>query len=422
MKDKSSSKLIVAVIFGNTIAWADFALYAYFSPILSKVFFPFASYSTSIALYFLIFAVGFVFRPIGGIVSGAFADKHGRRNTLLATVIISSLCTAAIGFLPGYDDIGAISIVLLLLIRIVQTMAISAEPTNSTALLIELGHDERRGFISSSVMSGVFFGFTVGILSFFLITLQLTEAQITSWGWRIPFVSFLVIGMVVAFLLTKVDESPIFLEHKNKGEIIKNPIRTAFSTQLSSLVLSFGYGIMMAAGNYFLLGFIPNFLTHDMKLSLVEANLAILIALMVTTALIPVCGIISDKVGRRPIMVFGALMYIGASYPIFYLLTQGTVLYAIFALMIYGVALAPTAAVLTTAITEMFPFETRCTGGAIGYNVALTIAGGLTPLICQWIYKWTGDVYSLVYYFTLIAVVHLLFVISSKETKNNSVS
>ncbi|MEM9633483.1 MAG: MFS transporter [Pseudomonadota bacterium] len=419
---RENRRIIVSVILGNTIAWADFALYAYFSPILSKVFFPFAGYYTGLLLYFAIFAISFVFRPLGAVISGAFADRHGRKNTLLATVILSSLCTAAIGVMPGYDTIGVVSIVLLFAIRIGQTMAISAEPTNSTALLIEFNPDDsRRGLISSSVMSGVFLGFLLGILSFFLITTRLSDAQIESWGWRIPFLSFLVIGAIVALLLSTIDESPVFLAHKKEKKLVKAPLKQSLTGQTRLLFTSFGYGIMMAMGNYFVLGFLPSFLTHEIKLTLEEANLAIVFCLLVATILIPVCGYISDKVGRRPVMAAGAILFILLSYPIFYLIETGSLINVIIACIIYGIALAPTASILTTAIAEMFPFATRCTGGAIGYNAALTIAGGLTPIICQWIYHLTGSIYSLDYYITSLALVHLLFVLFSKETKNNSV-
>ncbi|MGI9283473.1 MAG: MFS transporter [Endozoicomonas sp.] len=343
------------------------------------------------------------------------------KKTLLATVVISSVCTALIGILPGYDQFGYFSIVLLVIIRIFQTMAISAEPTNSTALLIELGLNKHRGLISSSVMCGVFLGFSVGILSFYLITVELSDEQIHLWGWRIPFLSFLVIGLVVAYLLMKVDESPVFLAHQKSGEITKNPIKASFVNQMSSLFMSFGYGIMMAMGNYFLLGFVPSFLSHSTHLSLKETNLAILVSLLISTLLIPVCGFISDRVGRRPVMAFGAILFILISYPMFFFIAKGELVYTMIGLAMYAVALAPTSAVLTTAITEMFPFETHCTGGAIGYNIALTFAGGLTPVICQQIYRLTGDIYSLVYYITLLALTHLLFVIFSKETKNNPV-
>ena len=417
-----SPKILVAVILGNTIAWADFALYASFSPILSKVFFPFVSYQSSLLLYFAIFAVSFVFRPLGAIISGAFADRHGRKNTLLATVIVSSVCTAAIGSMPGYDTLGIGSIILLLVIRIGQTMAISAEPTNSTALLIELNpSDRRRGLISSSVMSGVFLGFVLGILSFFLITTRLSDTAIENWGWRIPFLSFLVIGGFVAWLLYSIEESPVFLEHKKANNLVKNPLKTSFTTQFGLLFISFGYGIMMAMGNYFMLGFMPSFLTHNIKLSLEGTTFAILLSLLVATILIPICGHISDKIGRRPVMAAGAGLFILTSYPIFYLINTGSLLHVVIATIVYGIALAPTAAILTTAIAEMFPFATRCTGGAIGYNAALTVAGGLTPIICQAIYGWTGDIFSLDYYITSLAVVHLLFVIFSRETKNNRV-
>jgi len=220
-------------------------------------------------------------------ISGAFADRHGRKNTLLVTVIVSSICTTAIGLMPGYDSLGIGAIILLLVIRIGQTMAISAEPTNSTALLIELNPSvRRRGLISSSVMSGVFLGFVLGILSFFLTTTRLSETAIENWGWRIPFLSFLAIGGLVAWLLYSIDESPVFLKHKQANNLVENPIKTSFTTQLGLLFISFGYGIMMAMGNYFMLGFMPSFLTHDVKLSLEGATFAILISLLVATVLI----------------------------------------------------------------------------------------------------------------------------------------
>jgi MFS family permease len=318
--------------------------------------------------------------------------------------------------------LGVVSIILLFLIRIGQTMAISAEPTNSTALLIEFNQSaDRRGLISSSVMSGVFLGFVLGILSFFLITTRLSDAAIASWGWRIPFISFLVIGGFVAWLLNSVEESPVFLKHRQNDNLTSRPVATSVKTQMGLLFISFGYGIMMAMGNYFMLGFMPSFLTHDIGLGLEAANLAILVSLIVATLLIPICGLVSDRVGRRPVMAFGAGLFILVSYPIFYLINTGSLFNVIVACIIYGIALAPTASILTTAIAEMFPFATRCTGGAIGYNAALTIAGGLTPIICQAIYRWTDDIYSLDYYITLLAIIHLLFVLMSKETKNNKV-
>lgn len=415
-------RVIVSVIFGNTIAWADFALYAYFSPVLSRVFFPFSSYETSLLLYFAIFAVSFIFRPLGAIISGAFADRHGRKNTLLATVILSTVFTTAIGCMPGYDTLGVVSIVLLFLIRIGQTMAISAEPTNSTALLLEFHPNlKSRGLISSSVMSGVFLGFLLGIMSFFIISTQLSDAEIESWGWRIPFVSFLLIGGAVSWLLASVEESPVFLKHKKDDTLNANPIKSSLFSQVNLLFISFGYGILMAMGNYFALGFLPSFLTHNIGLTLEQANLAIVFCLAVATVLIPICGFISDRTGRRPVMAVGAVLFIVLSYPIFALISTGNLTLIIIACVIYGIALAPTASILTTAIAEMFPFATRCTGGAIGYNAALTIAGGLTPIICQYLYAWTDDIFSLAYYITLLAVVHLMFIIFSKETKNNAV-
>lgn len=154
-----NKRIAFAIILGNSFAWADFALYAYFSPILTKVFFPDTNYSTALFLYFSVFAIGFVFRPIGSLITGSWADRYGRKNTLMITIIISAITTALIGCLPPYASIGAFSTILLTILRILQTMSISAEPTNSGALLIEYAAPNRRGLVASCVMVGVFLGF-----------------------------------------------------------------------------------------------------------------------------------------------------------------------------------------------------------------------------------------------------------------------
>ena len=316
-------KIGIAIILGNTIAWGDFALYAYFSPVLAHVFFPFTSQANAYILYFVVFALGFLFRPFGAALAGTFADTHGRKNTLLATVCISSILTALIGCLPSYDTIGFFSPLLLTVLRILQTMSVSAEPTNSGSLLIEHAPHHRKGLVSSCVMIGIFLGFLLGILSFLLITDYLTEAEIVNWGWRVPFLSNVVIGSLVALFLITAHESPIFLAKKAQGLLPKAPFKTAFTSHKMAMFVSFGYSLMMAVTNYFLLGFIPNFLNQDMGLNLKLSNLYITISLVITVILIPLMGMWSDKIGRRPILAGGALGYIIFGYPILWLMSSG---------------------------------------------------------------------------------------------------
>ncbi|MCH9770020.1 MAG: MFS transporter, partial [Gammaproteobacteria bacterium] len=243
---KTEKRLIGAIVLGNTISWADFALYAYFSPILSKVFFPFSSASESYILYFIVFAIGFLFRPIGSAIAGSYADKNGRKNTLLITVIISSLTTVGIGCLPSYHSIGFFSPLLLTLLRILQTMSISAEPTNSGALIMESSPTNRRGLYASFVMVGVFLGFLLGIVAFLIVTSLLSVKEITAWGWRIPYLASLVIGGLVVLVLITAKESPEFLARKKTGKLDKNPILDSFKKQKFTIWICFGYGIMMA--------------------------------------------------------------------------------------------------------------------------------------------------------------------------------
>lgn len=412
----------IAIILGNTLAWADFALYAYFSPILSRVFFPFTSNANAYILYFIVFALGFFFRPIGSAIAGMYADRNGRKNTLLATVIISSIITILIGLLPSYEAIGFLSPLLLTILRIMQTMAVSAEPTNSGSLLIEHASPNKKGFITSCVMIGIYLGFLLGIFSFLLISYYLKKDDIIAWGWRIPFIGSAVIGAVVALFLATAEESPLFLQKKAEGKLPKAPLRDAFRRYRKPMFVAFGYSLMMAVANYFLLGYIPDFLNSTMGLSLLQSNLLITLSLLITVLIIPFMGYISDKVGRRPIIAAGALGFVIFSYPILWLMASGKIVLIAVGLIIYGIILAPVAAVVSTALSEMFPFEVRCTASTIGYNGALVLFGGTTPIIAQLLVRFTHDIYSPCWYISIIAFIHLLFVITSKETKDQDVS
>ena len=420
--EKFDRRIGIAVILGNTAAWADFALYAYFGTVLSKRFFPFSNYSEAYISYFIIFALAFLFRPIGASIAGGFADRRGRKNTLLATVILSSIITTLIGCLPSYAQVGIWSPILLAVFRILQTMSIAAEPTNSSALLLEYAADNRRGFITSCVMTGVFLGFLLGVFLYLIVTVFLSAAQVAAWGWRIPFLISLPIGAIVAQFLYGTNESPVFLERKNNNEIASHPLRLVRREYKMTVLVAFGYSIMMAVGNYFLVGFLPSYFVHDIHVSLTASNIYISIALIVSIILIPIMGYCSDIFGRRPIIALGALTFIVFSYPMLYLINTGNESLIILAMVLYGFALAPTAAVMATAIAEMFPFEARCTGTAIGYNVALVLFGGTTPIIAEAIMKYSNNSHLLFWYITLTAVIHLIFIIVSKETYKNKIS
>ncbi|WP_298770315.1 MFS transporter [uncultured Shewanella sp.] len=422
IEHKVDKKLSFAIILGNTVAWADFALYAYFSLVLSKVFFPFTSSANAYILYFIVFALGFLFRPIGSAIAGVYADKHGRKNTLMATVIISSVITALIGLLPSYDTIGFFSPLLLTILRILQTMSISAEPTNSGSLLIESAPDNRKGLVTSCVMVGIFVGFVLGIYSFYLLSSWLTTEQMSLWGWRLSFLFFASLGIIVVIVLSFTEESPLFLQRKKENRLNPHPFKTAVAQYPRQMFIAFGYALMMAVTNYFLLGYVPKFAQHTLGLSQKQESLAITFCLVITVILIPFMGLLSDKVGRRWVMGGGALGFCLLGYPMILLINTGEYHFFVFALAIYGVLLAPVSAVLPVALAEMFPFEVRCTGGAIGYNIALLLLGGTTPIVVSQLVKVSGTFFAAFWYISGVAFIHLMFIIFSKETKNTDLS
>lgn len=429
MFERKRSYIITAlgVILGNTIAWADFALYAYFSPILSQVFFSFTDKATAYILYFIVFALSFLFRPLGSAISGAYADKHGRKKTLVFIVIFSSMLTACIGLLPSYKTIGFLSPFLLAVLRILQTMAIASEPTNSGSLLIEHSAWKHKGLVTSFVMVGIFLGFLLGIIAFLVISYYLTPSQILEGGWRIPYLIFLPIGLLSSYLITFSTESPVYLMHQKRNELSKNPIRDAIFKYPKAIFFAFGLSIMMAAGNYFLLGTIPEYLVSIIRLPLFEANLAITIGLVFTVVLIPIMGYLSDIWGRKLIAALGSIGFVIFMLPILWLILTGKMINIVLGIVIFCILLAPVSAVLPVILAEMFPFAVRCTAGALGYNIALVLFGGTTPLFIQLMLNVKTDqrhneLFHPFLYMSLIAIIHLFFIYYSKETSDKDIA
>jgi|GEM_PF-1184370 len=301
-------------------------------------------------------------------------------------------------------------------------MSVSAEPTNSGSLLIEYADPKRKGFVTSCVMVGVFLGFLLGIFFFYIISSFTSAETFSMWRWRLSFIFFALLGIIMVVVLLYTEESPLFLQKKAEGKINKHPLQDAFDRYRLSMFIAFGYAIMMAVANYFLLGFIPDFLNHTLKMPLNIITLAITIGLVITVILIPLAGMLSDYIGRRAVMAIGAIGFVIFGYPMMLLLTSRQPLLVILALSVYGFFLAPVAAVLPAALAEMFPFEVRCTAGALGYNLALVLLGGTTPIIAEILVKNTNNLFSPFYYITAVALIHLMFVLLSKETKNKDVT
>jgi proline/betaine transport protein TphA len=382
----SKTTTLVAGLFGNALEWYDFILYANFAAVIANLFFPTKNPITSLLLAFAVFAMGFLVRPLGAAVFGYIGDHLGRRIALITSMIVITIPTLLIGFLPTYASIGLAAPLLLTLLRLLQGLAVSGELNSATTFLVEHAADNRRGFAGCLVMSTAFFGILVGAITTTLISSLLTSQALHDWGWRIPFYLGGIIGIVGFLLRLRTKESPKFLQEKTRM-----PLRKIFSHFRKELLLTILLTSIMAVGNYIFIAYVVTFLVKIQGFSLKEANTINLISILLLVLLIPIMGILSDQWGRKPIFKTGLLGFILFSLPAFWLLSQKQFAYALAGDLLLGIILAPVAALIPTLLAEIFPTHVRNTGTALGYNICLAVFGGTTPLLALELVHRTGS-------------------------------
>lgn len=380
---------VIAGLYGNALEWYDFLLYASFAPLFAEIFFPtkLSSFASLMATY-SVFAVSFLMRPIGGAVLGHIADHIGRRKALILSVSVMTLSTACIGFLPAFHSVGIIAPILFTLLRMIQGLAVGGELPGSATFLIEHMFAHRRGFAGSLVLSTAFLGIFVGSLTASLLSASSSPDFLSTWGWRLAYLFGAVLGLFGIYLRTKSFESPAFSHAKPTAEL---PAKLVFVRYPKYLLLAITFTSIMALANYVLIAYVSTFLVKSEGMSLHNALVINFIAIFVLTLLIPLLGLLSDVVGRRPVFLYGLGSLLLATFPIFWLLMSGHWYPILFGEILLAIVLAPINATVPTIIAEMFPTAVRASGTSIGYNIGQAVFGGTVPLVALTLIKLTGN-------------------------------
>jgi proline/betaine transport protein TphA len=316
----SSNNTFLASIFGNALEWYDFILYANFAPIIANLFFPAKNPVTSLLLTFIVFATGFLVRPVGALIFGHIGDHWGRRKALIVSISIISIPTFLIGLVPSYHAIGILAPVLLTLLRLFQGIAVSGELNTSSNFLIEHNSQEQRGFRGSLVMGSAFLGILVGAATATFASLLFSPSNLQSWAWRIPFLFGGVLGLIGIFIRLNSVESPKFLQQKKSTR--RSSLKEVLLHHPKELLLTIVITSIMGVGNYMVIAYVITLLVKFQGFPLREANIINFISLFVMTLLFPVIGMLSDKFGRKPVFLTGILGFIFLSIPVFWLLSQ----------------------------------------------------------------------------------------------------
>jgi MFS family permease len=416
-------KVIGASAAGTVIEWYDFYIFGSLATIMAPQFFPSGNQTLALINYLATFAVGFIVRPFGAAFFGRIGDLIGRKYAFLLTLLIMGGGTMAIGLVPGHQTIGLFAPVLLILLRMLQGLALGGEYGGAAVYVAEHVPDNKRGFYTSFIQITATAGLFISLAVVLGVRLSLPEEAFKAWGWRIP---FLASGFLVAmslYIRLRMKESPLFTRLKKEGKVSRAPLADAFKNGgwrfmlLALLGATAGQGVVWYTGQFYSLFFLQTVL----KVPFTTANYVVAAALLLGCPFFVVFGRLSDKIGRKKIMMVGNLLAVLTYYPIFsgirhfanpinpVMLTLLIWVLVVYVTMVYG----PIAAFLV----ELFPAKIRYTSLSLPYHVGNGVFGGLVPVIGTAIVAATGNVYAGLFY--PMGVAAMTFIVGSlfvKET------
>lgn len=403
--------VVLASSAGTVIEWYDFYLYGSLAVFFSTLFYPANDPTAAVLISVATFATGFVIRPFGAILFGSLGDRLGRKHTFLLTLILMGISTTAVGLLPTYETIGFAAPVALVVLRLVQGLAIGGEYGGAAIYVAEHAPVNRRGFFTSFIQTTATLGFFVAILVVLACRLSLGEEGFRAWGWRIPFLLSALLVVFSIYLRLKLSESPVFEQMRQAGNVSRAPVRESFGTRQGlgyALYALFGatagLGCVWYTGQFYALYFLQSVL----KVDFLTANVCVAVALALGTPLIVVSGALSDRIGRRPLIVTGLLLAAALYVPIYMGIASATAAHnyvvvtalilaqLIFVALVYG----PNAAFLV----ELFPARLRYTSLSLPYHIGTGIFGGFVPLISLSLVSYTGNIYAGLIYPIAIAL------------------
>lgn len=399
-------RTVTAGAIGNALEWYDFCLFGYFAPIISSQFFPSADPRAALLNTFGVFAAGFLMRPIGAILFGHLGDRMGRKWTLGLSVLLMAVPTALVGLLPTYQQMGLAAPLLLLLVRLLQGLSVGGEYVGSMSYLAESAQPGRRGFDSSwcNVSGGV--GGLVGAGLAAVLTRVLTPEQVADWGWRLPFLVSIPGGVASWWLRQSIAESPCFTEVCHAGQVARVPLRESLRHDRAAYLTIAGLSLLASIGWYLPWVWLVTWLDdiNQPPIPQWQALASSTLAGAVLIVLTPLAGALSDRLGRKPVILAGSVGYLVLSYPMFLWMSQGTFTAALGGQLVSAVLTALYGGASLAAFVELFPTRTRYSGLALSYNLAIAICGGTTPLVATWIVNVTGSTLAPAFYLMAAAL------------------
>ena len=402
------NKTTLGGVVGNILEWYDFAVFGYFAPIIAKQFFPTDDPVAGLINTFGVFAAGYLVRPLGGVVFGHIGDRLGRKHALQLSVLLMVIPSTMIGLLPTYEHVGILAPILLILIRLVQGFSVGGELIGSISYMTEIAPPTKRGFLGSFAFMSAVGGVLLGSLVATFMHLVFDDSFLNSWGWRIPFLFGFLVGIYGLWMRNGLPETKAFEDIKEKGKIAANPVKDVLTKMPFRVFHLIGLVMINAAGFYSIFVWWPTYITNIVKPPIGHALTVNTAAMLFFMILIPIFGALSDKVGRKKLITTGIILFIIILYPMFIWTDQGIFSHAVIAQFSFTFVMAIAIGPMCATMIEMFPAAMRFSGIALGYNIAQSLVGGTSPLICTWLISRTGDIASPAYYLIAVGAISLI--------------
>ncbi|WP_176110160.1 MFS transporter [Izhakiella australiensis] len=418
--DNQFRKVVTSAAIGQFVEWYDFVIYAYSATVIANVFFPGADPVAGLLAAFAAYAVGFLMRPVGGVVFGILGDRIGRRSVLALIILLMGAATVGVGLLPGYNDIGLMAPILLVVCRLVQGLSAAGESTGSNSFVAEHSPDGKRAryvafTYSFSNVAPIFAAACV------LCTINLLAPdEYESWGWRIPFLISGPLAFIGLYIRRMVDESPVYQATVSAKKVSSQPLRDAFRQHKTAMMFCFALSALSSLGFYTLSGYFASYLQNTVGLSANKALISNGISLLVAFIMMNIGGILADRYGRKPILITSIVLCTLLTIPAYMIAAQGTFWSAVAGQCLLAAVSGLFWGPLPITLLELFPTRTRFSASSVSLNLAYALFGGTAPYLGTWLVASSGSKIAPAVYMTVVTVLVLLVTLKIPETFRSS--
>jgi metabolite-proton symporter len=408
----SPIKVASASFIGTTVEYYDFFIYGTAAALVfPKLFFPNTSPLVGALLSFATLGVGFLARPVGGVVFGHFGDRVGRKKMLVISLVMMGVATTLMGLMPSYALIGIAAPILLTVLRLVQGFAVGGEWGGATLMAVEHAPPGRRGFFGAFPQMGAPAGVGLATIAFFAVS-QLDSEQFLSWGWRLPFLFSAVLVVVGLVIRLSIAESPEFEKVREAAVEVKMPIAEAFRRHPREIFLVAGTYLSQGVLAYICMSYLVSFATTQVGIPRPQVLMGVFVAAVIATVLYPVFGSLADRWGRKTIYLLGAVLMLVSIIPAFALINTGNaVAFGVALVLVFGIAMAPAGGVTGSLFSMIFTPEVRYSGASVGYTISQICGAAFAPLIATALFAINNSTVPVVVYLLVVCAISVISVL-----------